>query len=319
MRKFGVEIELNSFDQRDFKKHPLNKNEYPLGMDYISNLIKSLGFLVRIQGWQQTHNNFEWVCKTDSSCGIEICSPVSENLDSIIKLIDLLSKDHNVKVDKRCSFHVHFDIEDCLLKNNYGNDFSNSNKLASVLAWWVKCEPVFFDSAPNSRKFNKYCQSIGISDLFRAEDKPEPYSLITKLGSHKYFSCNVYHLCKGSRSTIEFRLAEELACVDSQFVFNWINLLSHFIDCAMDSGIPDSYCWLDTKEVFEFLRFNNSLSFEKTQIRNWFLDRILKNINSDLSHWNYDLRSTSITQAEQILINLQLDKDNFSSLVPMDK
>ena len=50
MRKFGVEIELNSFDKRDFKLNPLAMNEFPKGMDYIANLIRNLNNLF------STHN-----------------------------------------------------------------------------------------------------------------------------------------------------------------------------------------------------------------------------------------------------------------------
>jgi hypothetical protein len=319
MRKFGVEIELNSFDQRDFKKYPLGKNEYPSGIDYVCSLIKNLGFMVRIDGWHQTHNNFDWVCKSDSSCGMEICSPASDNLESVLKLIDVLSKDSYIKIDNRCSFHVHFDISDCISKKGYQDDFYNSTKLASILSWWVKCEPVFFDSIPDHRKFNKYCQCIGISEIFKADEKPDYFNVIQKLGSSKYFSCNVYHLCKGSRPTIEFRLAEESACVDPIFAKNWVVLLSRFIEQAVSAGVPDSYCWLDTKQVFEFLGFNKNLSFEEKELRYWFLNRILKNIKSNVTHWNYKLRRIAILESEDILRDLQLDKDISSSSVPMDK
>ena len=38
-RKFGIEIEFNSFDGRDFRKNPLDKGEMPLGIDYIADLV----------------------------------------------------------------------------------------------------------------------------------------------------------------------------------------------------------------------------------------------------------------------------------------
>lgn len=310
MRKFGVEIELNSLDQRDFKKNPLGKDEFPLGIEYVEMLIKNLNYPVRKETWHQTHNNSDWVCKPDSSCGMEICSPVCSDTSSIINLIDKLAEDENIKVDNRCSFHVHFDIEDCLIKNKYKIDIYNSISLASILAWWIKCEAVIFDSFPSHRKLNRYCQCIGMCDIFSAFDSVNCFEVINKLGLNKYYSCNVYHCLKSTRPTIEFRLAEEKACLNSLLASNWIYFLSHFIKCSIDKGLPDSYCWVDLLEIFEFLDFNKNLNLEKIKIRNWFLSRILENTKSEISQWNDKIRNLTIEQSQKILKNLQLDKDD---------
>ncbi len=304
MRKFGVEIELNSFDQRDFKKFPLGKNEHPVGIDYIESLIKKLNLPVRIESWQNTHNNFEWICKSDSSCGIEICSPVCDSVDPVIKVIQSLSCDSNIKIDKRCSFHVHFDVSDCVSKNGHYPEVEKSIDLASILAWWVKCESVFFDSVPEHRKLNKYCQPVGISDIFDCEEEVNCCSVIKKLGASKYYSCNVFHFLKGSRSSIEFRICDEEACLNFDIAQNWIFLLDHFIKCSINKKLPNSYRWLDLLDVFDFLEFNKNLD-----LRNWFLKRILKNVKSNSIYWNDNMRKNTLNQIETILKDLQLDKD----------
>jgi len=301
MRKFGVEIELNSFDNRDFKKNPLSTNEQPEGIDYVANLIRNLEKSVVVSKWQHTHNNKSWVCKPDSSCGIEVCSPVCDCVDEIVEVIDAFSKDKKIFADDRCSFHVHFDVQDCLFYDNKIVDFSKSKDLASILAWWIKCEAVFFDSFPDSRKLNKYCQCIGLSDIFNIEEEISTIKLIEKL-SDKYFSINVFHLRKNIRPTIEFRLADCSACLDSDFANNWILFLDNFIEKAISSGNPDSLTWLDPKDFFNFIDINNS------KIRDWFLGRIFTNINSDISCWKF-LRKNSIFEFQEILNNLQLDKD----------
>jgi hypothetical protein len=295
MRKFGVEIELNSFDQRNFKLDPLDRNETPLGIQHVADVIKKSGQDVRIENWQNTHNNVDWVCKPDASCGIEVCSPVIDDIDKLTKVIDLFSIDPNLKVDDRCSFHVHFSIEDCVDKK----DVFGSEKLAAILSWWVKCEPVFFDSVPNFRKMNRYCQFIGISELFEFEELVRPTLIIKKLGSSKYFSANVHHFYKKNRSTIEFRIGEYDLGLNSNSAKNWILLLSHFIDRCILKGLPDNFSWLNPVEVFEFLDLNNM------EIKNWFLNRIITNINSEFFYFNYDMRKQAIEQ----LKTLQLDKD----------
>ena len=314
MRKFGVEIELNSFDQRDFKKNPLGKNEYPLGIDYVAELIKKINSNVRIENWQNTHNNSDWVCKSDSSCGMEICSPVFDNLDELLKLIDALSKDHNIKVDDRCSFHVHFDVSDCVSKNLY-----KSESLASILAWWIKCEPIFYDSIPDHRKLNRYCQFIGISEIFKIEDPVDPEFIIRNLSTNKYFSINVFHLCKLKRSSIEFRTADFSACLDSNFAKNWIKFLSHFIDCAIRSGLPENFSWIDPKHFFDFLGFEKDLSLEKKEFFIWFLNSIKSNIKSDVSYMDFSMRKLAFLEFEEILKKLQLDKEFSGYSISMDK
>ena len=316
MRKFGVEIELNSFDKRDFKVNPLAMNEFPKGMDYIANLIRNLNKSVSSTGWQHTHNNTNWVCKPDSSCGIEVCSPIFTDALEIVEVIDLLSKDKNVMADKRCSFHVHFDVSDCLVYDSYVDhkkiNLDKSIELISILSWWIKCEAVFFDSFPDSRKVNRYCQFIGISDLFDLDEKINFSDFIDKL-SNKYLSLNTNHLKKNFRPTIEFRTAENSACLDSNFAKNWILFLDNFISKSISKGLPESLAWLDPKEVFYFLDLNKNIG-----IRDWFLSRIFTNINSNISYWN-SFRKHAFFEFKEILNNLQLDKQNCSYLDQKDK
>lgn len=307
MRKFGVEIELNSFDNRDFKENPLLPSEMPEGINYIAELIENLGKPVVVNKWQHTHNNATWVCKPDSSCGIEVCSPVSNNIEDITEIINVLSKDKNIVTDSRCSFHVHFDVQDYLFYNNEKLDFNKCYKLAAILAWWIKCEAIIFDSFPDCRKLNKYCQCVGLSDLFRTNEEISSQHLINKL-SDKYFSINTFHLNKNIRPTIEFRLAEHTACLNSDLASNWILFLDNFLNRAVYSGIPDSLCWLDPKDFFDFLDLNNNL-----KIRDWFLNRIFNNINSEIYFWKF-YRKNSFLEFKEILKYLQLDKDPSSSL-----
>lgn len=313
MRKFGVEIELNSFDQRDFKKNPLSKNEKPEGIDYVSDLLKNSGRDVEIRSWHHTHNNDKWICKPDASCGMEICSPVSEDIEEIKDVINLLSKDSKIKIDNRCSLHVHMDVSDCIEKNNFLLDFEKSYKLGSVISWWIKCEAVFFDSFPNERKNNKYCQCIGLSDLLSIRDI-NTKKLINVLGQNKYYSLNTYHLYKTDRLSIEFRLAEHTACRDAEFTANWINLLNNFIDRSIDKGMPSDLCWIDPIEVFDLLNINKNIILAK-----WFLNRLITNINSDTNYWKKDFRKNSIIEIKKIIKKLHLDKEIDCYLFEMDK
>ena len=93
-KKFGIEIEFNSFDNRDFLANPLPYGEMPAGINEIASLIRSAGMEAEVQNWQYNHNNSKWICKPDSSCGIEVCSPViKDDFSSIFKVLQEFQKD----------------------------------------------------------------------------------------------------------------------------------------------------------------------------------------------------------------------------------
>jgi hypothetical protein len=273
IRRFGVEIELNSLDL-------LSKPEdgkSPFGINYIANLVrKTLDENVLIHKWGNDHNNESWVLKPDSSCGLEVCTPVIKGWDGIrrfSKVVQEFSQDDRIKADERCSFHVHVEV------NNL-----SSEQIASILTWWIKCEPVFMDSVPPKRKRSRYCQLIGLGDL-EVQHFLAPETLIKKLGTYKYYSVNTLHLVNRKRNTIEFRIMDNEACLNPRSARNWTALILYFVERAISVGAPKSYvsgdpwsgyCWLDPRSVFEFLGFVGEveLSPRLQQIREWFLGRL---------------------------------------------
>jgi hypothetical protein len=319
-RRFGTETEVPSFDHRDFKRYPLNakSKEQPEGMEYLATMISTVvKHRVECNKWHHTHNNDSWVLKPDSSCGIEICSPVYKGwhgLRQVVQVTKALADDPRVDVDSRCGFHVHLGIEDC-----------DPAQTLSILSHWIKCEAVFMDSVPFNRKNNRYCQLIGHSPLFDHNEEYSLVALLQKLGNAKYFSLNAYHLNRGSRSTIESRIAEESACVDPFYVKNWVRLLIHFVECAKARKPPGKYngdswsglVWLDLNEVMEFLRFNEPLSKGMEQVRNWFLARIRRNVDcSTTGAFAPEARKITKLQIEEIWTRLGLGESSMPYISP---
>jgi hypothetical protein len=257
--RFGVEIELNSPDLRDFVKNPLKSGEYPSGMDRIASIVSKLGFDCQLHEWRYNHNSSCWCCKPDRSCGIELCSPVldKESKHQLFLVMDALSDDPSVLIDERCSFHVHIELSSM--------DFNES--AASILAWWVKCEHVFFDFAAPFRKNNFYCRPIGTSDLFAPDETVHFEKIFSKL-RHKHFSANAFHLFNRRRKTLEFRLAEGTR--DSFFADMWIKTIFSFAKAAESRGLPSDYLWMTPLEVLEFMNMDSS-------IEEWFLSRLISN------------------------------------------
>lgn len=302
-RRFGVEVELNPVDGV-VKKWDAGEGELPAGSDYVAHLInKATRDVVTIEGWDHHHNNGSWIVKSDSSCGIEVCSPILKGwrgLKKMVRVIDFFKKS-NIKADQRCSLHVHVNV----------SDFNKVN-LATVIAYWIKCEHVFFDSVPDIRKNNRYCQFIGMTDLFSHDQRYGYNDVINRVSGVKYYSINAYHLQKGGgiegennrRKTIEFRIGENDICVSPWDAKNWIRLILHFVDCVKHLPFPAVYqpgnpysglLWLDPKDVFSILGFDKSLSPGLQQVRDWFFGRLNKNgFNSRLSGiWSNDGRSAS--------------------------
>lgn len=282
-RRYGVELELNAFDLRN---RPIGheNGKLPEGIHYIGNLIKkTLDERVLIHKWGNDHNNDMWIVKPDSSCGLEVCSPVSKgwhDLKRVCRVVDAFAADPKVLVDSRCSLHIHLDVSDL-----------TTDEVATILTWWIKCEPVFMDSVPSSRKRNHYCQFIGQADfLDQVEDGfLTTTSLLRNLGEYKYYSANSYHIYHKKRNSIEFRIMDYSACKDSLAVKNWTRLLLHFVERAVSKGMPigyiendpwSGYCWLDPCHVFEFLGFlpdQYKLSDGLLQTRSWFMSQLLQN------------------------------------------
>ena len=310
-RRFGVEIEANALDGRDFISYPLmDKTELPVGIDYIGELIsKKLKIQVDVHPWHYTNYNNNWVLKPDRSCGIEICSPVSKGkygLSEVCSVVDIVSRDSKIPIDDRCSFHVHVNLDDC-----------DDTDIAAILAWWIKCEAVFLDSVPTARKNTRYCQCIGASDIFYDEFKEYGY-VSEELGQHKYFTINTYHMNKNRRKSVEFRILGNEGCRSANNAKNWIRLLIHFVEMAKRRSVPRTrgrvdpwfgLLWLDPKDVFEFLGFIGcDLAEDMLEIRNWFLKRLKDNVQTDLSgFWSKQARAKSIEEINELIYILGVD------------
>ena len=279
-RRFGAEIEINAFDGRN---RPVGYEDgaLPSGAFEVSSIInQSCNEKVVVHKWGHDHHNDSWVVKPDGSCGLEVCTPVMKGyhgLNRLCKAVSGMKKHPVVKADNRCSFHVHIDVSDM-----------SERQVANIVAWWIKCEPVFIDSVPSHRKKNHYCQYIGITDIFDSLDV-DLENTIRKLGNCKYYTINTYHYYNEKRKTIEIRIMDNHCCLDAWMAKNWIRLLLHFVEQAASKPVQEiyekgnqwsGYCWLDPLDVYEFLGFlpeQSNLSPGLEQTRSWFTTRLKEN------------------------------------------
>lgn len=285
-RRIGVELEVNAFDGRNRPE----TGKRPAGIEHVCRVVQeNTEEGAMLKEWEHTQENEQWVCKPDSSCGIEVCTPPLKGwrgIRKVVQVVDAFAKDPKIKVDKRCSVHVHVEVADL-----------SETQIGSVITHWVKCEPIFMDLVPPERKKNRYCQFVGMTTLFDTDVILTPGDIIKRVGDVKYYTLNTnqYRRSNGTRKTLEFRIIEGAGCKDPYLVKNWIRLLLHFVERTSKMPMPgpykkddpwSSYCWLDTKDVMRLLGFHNDphqyeLSKGLTQTRNWMLARLMKYMMPD--------------------------------------
>lgn len=303
-RRFGVEIEINSFDSRN-RPASNDHGAIPDGIYYVGNLLQEhVSDRVVVQKWGLNHFNLAWIVKPDSSCGMEVCSPVLKGWTGLMSLCQVLrafEQDPQIVSDPRCSLHVHVDVSDL-----------SRLDLASILSWWLKFEAVFLDSVPYSRKLNQYCQFLGLKTIFNHEINFDADYLIKIFGEHKYNTLNTYHYLNKNRKTIEFRIMDHKCCKDPWMAKNWVRMVLHFVECCVKKGCPlpfieknpwSGYCWLDPVDLFHFLNFFDSdISPAVEQVREWFLSRLKKNIKSESKFGVFSKkgRSVAIKQVKEL-------------------
>lgn len=323
LRRFGIELELNAFDKRN-RPIGYEYGKLPEGIQYVANLVhKTIHDNVFVNKWQNNHNNNSWIVKPDSSCGIEVCTPVLKGMHGIkqvCSVVQAFSSDKNISADSRCSFHVHVDVQ----------DLSNT-EIAAIICWWIKCEFIFLNIVPLRRKKSKYCQSLALANIIdNLNDPIDPTILINKIGYHKYYTLNTYHMHNKRRDTIEFRIMDESSCLNYFDAKNYILLLLHFIKCALSKGLPKNHNlsdpfsglgWLDIDEFIKFLCFEDDscMSSGLSEVKFWLYMRLKDNISeTDRGIFGSECKSLifkdlhEFKSKENLFFNYDFFQDKFS-------
>lgn len=279
--KFGIEFEMLAADG---KLKP-EKGKDPAGIDKVALLIYNAtgGDEVSIKSYEHTINNNDWVCKYDSSCGIEVCTPVLQgtgDLAKVVKVTEAFGRSNDVNVDEKCSVHIHVGISDY-----------NTAQIASILKFFIQSELVFLDSVPEDRKCNKYCFSIGLRVMVEDNSVLTPEQLLNTISVTKYNPLNIRQYIVDGRKSIEFRIAEGKMVKDPFGMKCWSKLIMYCFHIAsqikynvsFDEKDPTSgFQWLDPIDTFDILRLTPgkfSLSPGLKQVRDWFLARLQKNVS----------------------------------------
>lgn len=138
------------------------------------------------------------------------------------------------------------------------NNKGKLNKLKSLFAFYIACEPVLFATQPNSRRENNsYTQSISerwniptIDNLFTIEDLEKYWyqkksrnevinSKNDRYSDSRYFSFNFHSLFCNSRNTLEIRL--HAGTINAKKILNWVNINQTIMDRITKNEINFSH------------------------------------------------------------------------------
>lgn len=270
-RRFGVEIEYNSFD-----KMSRTLGDLPAGIHSYANVIaNALKCRVNVDKYHLTSNNKDWVLKPDSSCGIEVCSPPLRGvygLKSIYNAIKALTE-KNISADKRCSLHVHIEIA----------DFEDQD-IINLLSAWTSHELFFFFLTNIDRWMNPYCQPMGFYvDFSCFSNKMTKENVLDLFGNYKYSAINLGHYKnqKSNKKTIEFRIMGNEGCLCPDTAVIWCKILLCFVDNVKNmDGIIDNIEYKNVTETLEFLNLQNYFK-NKQEIQCWLIERFSRLIDNE--------------------------------------
>lgn len=263
-RKFGVELELNSIPPVD-RRWLKTKIQESLAQQNISH------HRVETRDWERTYNNdCLWICKTDSSCGYEVCTPPLRGPNELKILGNICGylRDEGAIFDDCCGLHVHISL----------SDFTNE-QMYNLLMYWIKLEHNVMHAHPRSRQENtRYCPTA----ISRIQDWESDaiYSgrdLYRALSHHRGAINTRYW---EERKTIEWRMGE--MTLDPESVKNRIRFLIWFVDICKHLPTPENLNLFTPKQMVRFLGLWNDetgmikkvFSPAVRSMRSWLLDRM---------------------------------------------
>lgn len=234
-RRFGVEIEA----------HGVAKNR-------VAQQLRAAGIEVEIEGYNHTTRS-TWKLVTDGSLNgentFELVSPILqgqaglEELEKVCTVLESL----NVKINKSCGLHIHFDATQIGL-----------DQTKNLLFNYAKMEEAIDSFMPQSRRGsgNTYCKS-----LRGYESRIDTATSISGLArtvfrNDRYFKVNMQAYER--HQTIEFR--QHSGTVEFKKIANWVTFLHNLVEYSKTKRVENP--------TFETLK-----KFNQTEVYNYLITR----------------------------------------------
>lgn len=226
-RKFGVEIE--------FRDRAARWDETMSFRETIAAALTAAGIETVVESYNHRTRR-HWKLTTDSSCGLELVSPVLhgfEGLNAVRKALEVLAA-NGVVVDNSCGLHVHHDAA----------DFSVAS-MKRVVKLYSQFEGVIDQLHDESRRanMNSYCQSMTrIGEYFYEQANVE--RLISSIND-RYYKVNLHAYTV--HGTIEFR--QHAGTLDADEAVRWIILSQAILERALRPFSAKRVAWQPFKAV----------------------------------------------------------------------
>lgn len=282
-RKFGVELEVNQ-----------KLDSYKL-----ADLIRSPTQDVDVVPWGYTINNDEWIVKPDSTCsdsgdkdvdgyGWEAISPASRGVKHLLDIASVTEKlrSGGAVVNPHCGFHCQVEVA----------DFADKD-IATLLARWIKMEPVVAGMVPSHRigiKGSKYCKLFSKKYSFdqKSYEWKDFWGLVRPKrldAKAKRTAITVINYCRSNshygewqdfyRKTVELRLPE--GTLNPYDVKNWTRMFVHFVETSRDQPFPENIKSCNLEEALMLMGLHGSdeffvLSGGLYETKRWVLNRIVQ-------------------------------------------
>ncbi len=216
--KFGIELEINVPDKRDFIRR-LERKGVPINTDCDTHTV------VR-DAWKVVHDgslSSSW----DRDC-CEVVSPPSADFEQI-KLVCEVMKEVGAKVNNSCGFHVHHDISEYKRK-----------QIMRIYNFYAKYEHYIDKFHKADREDNSYCRPIEdiIDRVNNSETKSQLLRDVAGRGRGGYYN-NIRYYKINLRSfiyygTIEFR--QHGGTIKFEDIYAWVNFTHKIIERALEIG-----------------------------------------------------------------------------------
>lgn len=282
-RRFGLELEfVGSSSRRESLRRIIER--FPNQRAIVS-------------GYQHNHNNTEWFCKVDSSCGLEVSTPVLSGPNDL-KLVCEVTKaiqDAGFNYSDACGQHIHIDV----------SDFSQ-DQINILCAYWIKAEQVIMNSHPAHRRHNTYCV---LSNNTRNNFRPNAdYSLNEIFDTIRNYrgALNLGHIARGK---IEFRFGD--MTYDLETIKNRVRFLIWFVDLVKVLPAPPNLNWYSPKRLMMMLGLwvDNKYEVQKTfspaiqSMRVWILKRLKENMPTQYYERDRQMVEEMLTQVGDVAQN----------------
>jgi len=258
-RRFGIEYEFSNSSRT---------------LGTMSEIVREhTGQDAEVRHYEHTRGNNVWVCKTDSSCGIELVSPILTGPRQLKIAAEVLPhlQNGNFNHDTRCGQHVHIEIADY------------TEEQAGILAsWWMKIERFILNGTPAPRRSNSYCLLLthansNIDPNFRYE----PAYVLSNMARGRN-AINFQNWRSGHGGTVEFRFGE--MTWDPEVIKNRIRFLIWLVEMCKILPPPQNLNWATPKQalsIFNLWESPDSIikyqySPAVTSMRKWLLERVIE-------------------------------------------